>query len=1690
MPITNTPLSYTNKDFQAIYEELLEVAKKLSYKWDPTISNESDPGVVLLKLNAIIADKNNYNIDKNILETYVDTVTQDVTARQLFNQLGYKMPSYNAASTDIVFTWIGDKLTPDQVINIPKFSMVTDKDNSVLYTLIEPVQITALTEDYTVSAPALQGNIIHHTVAGSKLITTVNFDENNRLFLNDSQVAQNGIFVTNADDTAIEWTLVDNIQLYPTGSYVFEFNVDARTGYTYLEFPEDYHNLIGSGIYVSYVATTGFEGNIAARVIEAFADNITCNWSSGSVILSNENMVVYNNAAATNGSNPQSIDDAFRSYKRVVGTFNTLVTLRDYINAIYNSELVSNVQVSDRLNDIQTSFTIVTDDDAALSTVYRQKKVSDKVKYSFINAKTLSGDKPLFSSDTFYCWDDTTKQMKMMDETTFDSVNINNIYRLVKEEDIDLTAYDLRLYMLCSPQDSVIKDLSSYNKSFDLIDVNDENQMSRIKNYINNTKCVQHNYKDILSDRFCLFTNVYPLDIKIIPQYKLNLTQIDDLKKRIFNTLITNINSRKITFGEEPNYDTIYNMIMSCDSRIKAIILDDFVYTTFATYWDSAENKFKKIPVSEFDRPNIIQASSIEEANVKLQAVKETAKGYEYYIIINNPDEGIYNHCYITTAEKGLQSNSEPYSTFIQEFRKEIIARSVLAGITPLFSADNRFKYTIDKKEEEIIEDVDRITTEVIICPFNPEDDLDEDDYDGDEENKILNPDPVTSIGEGNDSSIAYEVPENVSVSFYAPAFKNDVNYSNYVKFMLVLNDATGWEYVQKSIDSSTVISANNPVYIHIYDEATHSYRWDMYITNQTVTGDDGTRGSILDLVLDNNLTVYDKVKKYAIPSDTDYKLRPGDYIVFFWKESSDDNAPYTYKIYRGITDTSEEKSPIINANFTIQATDANNAPLKSTRFTKGGDSGIIEYNPAANSEYTIVNNFYGDTDLSGTKAINIRNMDAATIKANTYSYYFITNKIEYNPNDKKDHYKLPLVPTYLDKEKTQIKGYGYTLRDDEYFIYTKINSNTFEVLGSGTYIEFKNTHSGNDVVAIEADNILEGGLPSFIDASIFGTTDLTVRVQQLYNFTDGDTIYLSLTEDYYDSKVVVDNYNADGTSLPSFKITKDKNEAIISSSINVSVNDEDVFYSVSTEDDGIVVTPFYIPNMLKLDDSGEYLVNTVKEETFVSTNSTFYNLENNNYYKVSPAAASGGGYYYYQEFTSLESEKSEYNGLVCYEKLNSDYKLTSYDSTSNKTYFKAIFDSPIKVCYFDENLHKDWYVLSENDYIKLTNGNIEVHRGNNSNYVIAYRLYYFINPESDAETLYSVEGPEITYTYSYKKLIETSTPKISSNEMTSMKGIDISYELAGSDSTITKLPALNLSDDLSWNATATYNISSSYEDSQTIPKQNKRTSVRFLVNVNGEVEDYASNTQEKQFNTSATVSKVGGENIDVSYVDLFGNRQKIAIMIYEYNDKLHKKDSNISVDTSGNIYLNMNQGVTLETQLNIDREYNYILPISNVSDSGSYKINISNATPAYTDADNKAYLYDIDGQESFEYGTQYFAFKSNSTDNQILSISIDTEDKNARLVIHPLLKYKDVESFQEFGLTTVDIVAKMRELDVNNEFKYNYTVPNDVKIENPLLAKEFLDNNHICNKFTISKAELDFNNVANKSELEVVSNR
>ena len=163
-----SPTSYTNKDFQTIYPELLEAAKMLAKNWDPTISNESDPGVVLLKLSAIIGDKNNYNIDKNVLENYPETYTQEVSARSQYRQLGYKMPWYRAATVPVSFRWVGEELSLGQYVEIPKHTLLTNNSGEYVFTLLDKVTISKkeYNSSLTATGKVMQGMINRLSITG------------------------------------------------------------------------------------------------------------------------------------------------------------------------------------------------------------------------------------------------------------------------------------------------------------------------------------------------------------------------------------------------------------------------------------------------------------------------------------------------------------------------------------------------------------------------------------------------------------------------------------------------------------------------------------------------------------------------------------------------------------------------------------------------------------------------------------------------------------------------------------------------------------------------------------------------------------------------------------------------------------------------------------------------------------------------------------------------------------------------------------------------------------------------------------------------------------------------------------------------------------------------------------------------------------------------------------------------------------------------------------------------------------------------------------------------------------------------------------------------------------------------------------------------------------------------------------
>ena len=519
--------SYINKDFPVIYNELLETAKKLSSSYNPETSNETDPFIVLLKLLAFVGDKLNYNADSKILEAFMPSATQESSMRSLCEMVGYDMKYYIAPETEIFVTYVGDETfnATHSSFTLPKLTtVVSTQEGDVQYVLKSNCSILGKNVEQLTGTPVIQGQLKTLTVFDSETILLENLDSNNRIYFPEIAVAQNGVFVTGGNVTSSDWELVSNLNLTETGSAVYKFGFDSYRGFPYIEFPKDIASLIGDGLTVKYIVTNGPNGNVKANSLTTLKSSLKFKWDGTDDEISLETaegekspLIITNVNAAINGAEPEKIDSAYNNYKKMIGTFNTLVSTRDYANAIYNLmdsmnlySLVSNVQVADRRTDINYGNNVITFDTEGVST----KNISSGI-----------------------------------------------------------TAYDLCLYPL-KPMKSI--SIASFKESFKPSD-----STVSITRELEYNKCLSHNYHTLASSDLYAVKNYYLLKAKISTTTKVSNVEAINILTNINSALVSKYNARNVDFGYEIPFDDLLETIETADERIKSVSLYEPELSTY-----------------------------------------------------------------------------------------------------------------------------------------------------------------------------------------------------------------------------------------------------------------------------------------------------------------------------------------------------------------------------------------------------------------------------------------------------------------------------------------------------------------------------------------------------------------------------------------------------------------------------------------------------------------------------------------------------------------------------------------------------------------------------------------------------------------------------------------------------------------------------------------------------------------------------------------------------------------------------------------------------------------------------------------------------------------------------------------------------------------------------------------------------
>lgn len=1006
---TNNPLSsisYTNKDFESIYPELLDTVKKLSYKWDPTISNESDPGVLLLKLNALIADKVNYNADVNVLECFPISVTQERNARKLYEQLGYYMHWYQSASTQVSMVWSGEQSS--NFITIPPFTMVADEDSKIIYSLIgsndtkNVSEVNVFCDGRISNFYALQGVAVNYDINGQKLIKTSDLDENRRLYFTTNAIAENGIFIKNANSNDWNsWQKVDNLLVENSGNNYFQFGVSQEDEIAYIEFPEDADVLFGNGINITYLITEGYDGNVNLGIINKLYNDLSLTNNLGnSVTLNSDNISLLNVTAGAGGRNPETIEDAYRNYQRTVGTFDTLVTLRDYYNAIVSLQVgssgVANGFVCDRTNDIQNTFKVMTLDNNVNVLETAVERPTKQYRNGTLGTYFTITDEEEFASSFL---DGSRNNQYVIIQYIDAHYNIaakGKLYTCVNLSDVGLQANeegptDLTLYVLAFeyPDNEVLSafDLKLYFTQYvDIINNNSDynttftlkTDLDTVTSYIDDEKCINHDFKalDELGEdaHICMVKNKYPVELSIIPSYQLTDAQKDEVKEVIITALRNNLNAKVIDFGQKITSEDVKSIVESCDSRIKSVNINELNFKTYAVY--RKNNTTYEVLISEIV-PEVsmdISETKTTSADGFVTVVMSKPSVYKSYLSNLSVDvNGFYRLQLVSSswALHKLDGNVWNLVTTVANTK----ARLAQLGIALVQVGDKNFAVgsKIYLHASDLYEDSKQIREEIYAksvlagkTPFLVASDsfnynLDqfvstdvgtEHLIEGISAVETINEIPASSTLVGNDG---YTLKDNEVIQFYGPSLSDIDSYSNYVKY-------------QCRVENS-------------------------------------------------------------ISADTDYELRPDEYIVFYWKNGASDDL-YSYRAYG--------QGNIIHPSFAISARNDGAPAAVRNNFSSGNkyQQSSDDY-PLSDENNIIISNIHDNTYiLSGSKEIKTRATNIISIGSGVYCGWITNTQI----NDKY------LLFSVGDDE--------YTLEANEYFIYADSKLTNFATLGPGTTLK------------------------------------------------------------------------------------------------------------------------------------------------------------------------------------------------------------------------------------------------------------------------------------------------------------------------------------------------------------------------------------------------------------------------------------------------------------------------------------------------------------------------------------------------------------------------------------------------------------------------------------------------------------
>ena len=352
-------ISYTNKDYANILDDLINSISGITDKWNTTDTN--DPGMVLVKLMAILGDMLFYTQDIQSLEVYPNSVTQRKNAASIYKLIGYKMRWYKSAAlqANVVNTYSNFATLPRfctfttetgdvTYCTFDEYNLKSNTNNNGFEELVTLVQGTPVTPVRVSNDPYPAVGQAWHTIYGYNYST----DDivNNRIYLQYQNVDQDHIKVI--DDTNQEWELKENIYLTTDVGRFFEFGVDVNDQ-PYIELVDYYNNFNVHKFKIFYIRSDGEAGQIYANTLKNITGNVWARTGTGDsqYVYNVSSFIKFTHYDSSYGYDPETPNEARKNSVLFQNTLDTLITLADFERATLREDGVANVRATDLTND-------------------------------------------------------------------------------------------------------------------------------------------------------------------------------------------------------------------------------------------------------------------------------------------------------------------------------------------------------------------------------------------------------------------------------------------------------------------------------------------------------------------------------------------------------------------------------------------------------------------------------------------------------------------------------------------------------------------------------------------------------------------------------------------------------------------------------------------------------------------------------------------------------------------------------------------------------------------------------------------------------------------------------------------------------------------------------------------------------------------------------------------------------------------------------------------------------------------------------------------------------------------------------------------------------------------------------------------------------------------------------------------